>query len=281
MANYFYDPQSPHVSMISAVPSSPASSPSLTSTDQNWGKRYHTSTIPLPEVRAPLPSASFNADPIMLDEPSEDGPVQTGSPVRSSVRRSSLSGPRRTKTTNDALTSKENVPPVPSTALSHILPGFGNHELEHKVLPCFPVKSDGLMRVSCQTVRDLMKGHFDDRVSGFQIVDCRFAYEHEGGHTHDQAEAGHRRRGPRRHLRGGHPAEGRAQVRRVDRPVRPAAGAVRAGALWRGARPPPHQADHRRPVQDPSARRHPSDRQRRDRPRHLLRRSAGAARRGS
>lgn len=182
MANYFYDPQSPHVSMISAVPSSPASSPSLTSTDQNWGKRYHTSTIPLPEVRAPLPSASFNADPIMLDEPSEDGPVQTGSPVRSSVRRSSLSGPRRTKTTNDALTSKENVPPVPSTALSHILPGFGNHELEHKVLPCFPVKSDGLMRVSCQTVRDLMKGHYDDRVSGYQIVDCRFAYEHEGGH---------------------------------------------------------------------------------------------------
>lgn len=182
MANYFYDPQSPHISMISAVPSSPVSSPSLASADQTWSKRYHVSTIPLPDVRAQPSSASFNADPVMLDEPCEDGLVQTGSPVRSSVRRSSLSGPRRTKTTNDVLISKENVPPVPTTALSHIVPGFGTHELEHKVLPCFPVKSDGLMRVSCQTVCDLMKGRFDDRISGFQIVDCRFAYEHEGGH---------------------------------------------------------------------------------------------------
>lgn len=187
MASYFFDPQSPHVSTItSAVPSSPMSSPSLGAADQvPWNHRASAPLVP--------PSSSrqdFEADLHGLDDScDETALIQQcgGSPVRSSVRRSTLAVPRRIKTMTEALGAKENVPPGPlsssSTSLStHSIPGFGSHEMDHKILPCFPVKCDGLMRVTPQTVSELMQGHYDDRISGFQIVDCRFAYEHEGGH---------------------------------------------------------------------------------------------------
>lgn len=60
--------------------------------------------------------------------------------------------------------------------------GFGEIEMEGKILPCHPVKDDGLLRVSTNTVKALLRGDYQDKISGFHIVDCRFDYEYSGGH---------------------------------------------------------------------------------------------------
>lgn len=31
-------------------------------------------------------------------------------------------------------------------------------------------------------VRDLIEGHYSERISRYHIIDCRFGYEYEGGH---------------------------------------------------------------------------------------------------
>ena len=62
------------------------------------------------------------------------------------------------------------------------MPGFGSFEMDSKVLPCFPVKNDGLMRIEPATLADLLRGRYADQIHGFRVVDCRFAYEYEGGH---------------------------------------------------------------------------------------------------
>lgn len=62
------------------------------------------------------------------------------------------------------------------------LPGFGDSEADGKVLPCHKVREDGLMRISAQTLDDLLHGEFDDVIGSFSVIDCRFDYEHAGGH---------------------------------------------------------------------------------------------------
>ncbi|CAO1636546.1 unnamed protein product [Sympodiomycopsis kandeliae] len=62
------------------------------------------------------------------------------------------------------------------------MPGFGASERAGKVLPCFNVKEDGLMRVTPQTLVELMRGGYNDKLESYQIVDCRFGYEFQGGH---------------------------------------------------------------------------------------------------
>lgn len=69
-----------------------------------------------------------------------------------------------------------------SPASAESMPGFGASEKEGKVLPCFNVKDDGLMRVSPQTVTDLLGGKYTNAIASFQLVDCRFEYEYQGGH---------------------------------------------------------------------------------------------------
>ncbi|KAJ9109227.1 hypothetical protein QFC21_000556 [Naganishia friedmannii] len=60
--------------------------------------------------------------------------------------------------------------------------GFGANEMDGKILPCHRVKEDGLVRITHETLRNLLDGHFDDRMSRFHIIDCRFGYEYSGGH---------------------------------------------------------------------------------------------------
>ncbi|CBQ67678.1 related to M-phase inducer phosphatase [Sporisorium reilianum SRZ2] len=69
-----------------------------------------------------------------------------------------------------------------SPASAESLPGFGASEKEGKVLPCFNVKDDGLMRITPHTMTDLLAGKYTNAIMSFQVVDCRFGYEYEGGH---------------------------------------------------------------------------------------------------
>jgi M-phase inducer tyrosine phosphatase len=77
------------------------------------------------------------------------------------------------------------------------LPGFGDNEMDGKILPCHKVKEDGLVRVAPSTVSelvslcaskltvqvsDLLAGKYDDKIKRYHIIDCRFEYEYEGGH---------------------------------------------------------------------------------------------------
>lgn len=61
--------------------------------------------------------------------------------------------------------------------------GFGHKEAQGKILPCFPVKEDGLMRITADTLNNLLSGSYDDHIEQYVIIDCRFEYEYQGGHV--------------------------------------------------------------------------------------------------
>ncbi|KAG7452671.1 uncharacterized protein BT62DRAFT_879078 [Guyanagaster necrorhizus] len=63
------------------------------------------------------------------------------------------------------------------------MPGFGDNELMGKVLPCHRVSEDGLMRITVDTLDDLLDGVYDSQIRDFRIIDCRFDYEYQGGHV--------------------------------------------------------------------------------------------------
>lgn len=62
------------------------------------------------------------------------------------------------------------------------LPGFGQDELEGKILPCHNVKDDGLVRINADTLDALLAGQYDGKMRKCHILDCRFDYEYQGGH---------------------------------------------------------------------------------------------------
>ncbi|KAL7283074.1 hypothetical protein ACG7TL_002498 [Trametes sanguinea] len=62
------------------------------------------------------------------------------------------------------------------------LGGFGDNEALGKILPCHRVREDGLMRINCQTLNDLLDGKYNSRLEKFHVIDCRFDYEYLGGH---------------------------------------------------------------------------------------------------
>ncbi|ORY24381.1 hypothetical protein BCR39DRAFT_323623 [Naematelia encephala] len=63
------------------------------------------------------------------------------------------------------------------------LPGFGDNEMDGKILPCHKVKEDGLVRITVDTLDNLISGKYDDKVRRYHILDCRFDYEYTGGHV--------------------------------------------------------------------------------------------------
>lgn len=62
------------------------------------------------------------------------------------------------------------------------LPGFGDNEVDRKILPCHKVKEDGLVRITAETMDRLLAGEFDSKMKRYHILDCRFDYEYQGGH---------------------------------------------------------------------------------------------------
>lgn len=128
----------------------------------------------------------------------------SGSPIAPTARPRSRPGMLRKPSKDDSsplgygtgkrLKSKqsESLSPVPAgeesgSSLSPYrsaegMPGFGASEREGKILPCFNIKDDGLMRIKPSTLIEVMSGIYNHQMDGFQIVDCRFGYEYEGGH---------------------------------------------------------------------------------------------------
>jgi M-phase inducer phosphatase len=51
-------------------------------------------------------------------------------------------------------------------------------------LPFIDGRHKDLRSISVDTMRSLLMGEFDDCVSSFKIIDCRYPYEYEGGHIH-------------------------------------------------------------------------------------------------
>ncbi|XP_046576862.1 M-phase inducer phosphatase-like [Haliotis rubra] len=49
-------------------------------------------------------------------------------------------------------------------------------------LPTITGRHKDLKSVSPRTVSQLLTGKYDDVISGYQIIDCRYPYEYEGGH---------------------------------------------------------------------------------------------------
>jgi hypothetical protein len=43
-------------------------------------------------------------------------------------------------------------------------------------------KASSVTKISPETLRNLLEGRFNDLISSFKVVDCRFPYEYRGGH---------------------------------------------------------------------------------------------------
>jgi hypothetical protein len=76
----------------------------------------------------------------------------------------------------------QSMHPAPDPSPFKPLLPFGDGEQSGKILPCHSVKHDGLMRITPDTLRSLLSGVYDSQISSYQIIDCRFGFEFEGGH---------------------------------------------------------------------------------------------------
>ncbi|KAG8925071.1 cell division cycle- protein [Tulasnella sp. 408] len=82
----------------------------------------------------------------------------------------------------DAMESKVPDDDEDEVPVANGLPGCRDSETHGKILPCFKVKEDGIVRITPETLESLLRGEYDDHLKAFHIVDCRFDYEFEGGH---------------------------------------------------------------------------------------------------
>ena len=192
MAKFFFSPDSPNASvnhsaaqppfpLIQAnVSSSPVSSPLRDTLGDPFEANPHRSmsiAAPIPQLE-PLALQKDIPDISLEMGDCGDDSVLEGSPVRPPFRQllPRVRGPARAHSV--ALAGERCADVCSSTCL----PGFGTFEQDLKTLPCHPVKCDGLMRITPDTLADLLQGRYSNSIKGFCVVDCRFAYEYEGGH---------------------------------------------------------------------------------------------------
>ncbi|CAE6516537.1 unnamed protein product [Rhizoctonia solani] len=129
-------------------------------------------------------SASITSSALLMGKPindnlgSDDSLCDDGSPARAYATRKAAGPPMR------RLVPSQNERPKQSSPLARVgLPGFGDNEADGKVLPCHRVREDGLMRINCDTLDDLLAGKYNSQISSYTVIDCRFDYEYEGGHV--------------------------------------------------------------------------------------------------
>ncbi|ESK96919.1 m-phase inducer phosphatase 3 [Moniliophthora roreri MCA 2997] len=122
------------------------------------------------------------------DESSFGSAVDMSSPAQQYAKRQQMKTIRRCDGTDDfrpltgatAMVLNESSPS--SKFMGPGMPGFGDNEAHGKALPCHRVSEDGLMRITAETLDQLLSGQFEAKIHGFHIIDCRFDYEYQGGH---------------------------------------------------------------------------------------------------
>jgi len=73
--------------------------------------------------------------------------------------------------------------PLSQPISSHTLPEVElDYEMYQPKLPRISSDLCGVNTISCETVARLLKGEYSDDFDKILIVDCRFEYEHKGGH---------------------------------------------------------------------------------------------------
>ncbi|KAF8326000.1 uncharacterized protein EI90DRAFT_3018747 [Cantharellus anzutake] len=120
------------------------------------------------------PAHNLGEDSFELTEEEADASFDMNSPAhRSLIARKENVGRLGHHMPSPLVTGK----PVPG------LPGFGDCEADGKILPCHKVREDGLMRITPKTLHDLIQGHYSMQIGSYIVIDCRFDYEHNGGHV--------------------------------------------------------------------------------------------------
>ncbi|KIY51022.1 hypothetical protein FISHEDRAFT_37680 [Fistulina hepatica ATCC 64428] len=140
----------------------------------------------------PAPRRAFSAliPSTSLNNPSSDesfDSMDSSSPAQAYAKRQKVKTIRRCDGTEDfrPLTGASAMVKMESPItkmLSPGMPGFGDNEMAGKILPCKRVSDDGLMRISVQTLNDLLDGAYDSQIADYHVIDCRFDYEYNGGH---------------------------------------------------------------------------------------------------
>ncbi|KAF8626305.1 hypothetical protein AX15_004975 [Amanita polypyramis BW_CC] len=120
------------------------------------------------------------------EESSMDG-LDMSSPAQAYTKRQQVRTLRRRDGTEDfrPLTGASPVCNRESPSAKFLapgLPGFGDNEAHGKILPCHKVSEDGLMRINCKTLDNLLDGKYNSKIANFMVIDCRFDYEYNGGH---------------------------------------------------------------------------------------------------
>lgn len=140
----------------------------------------------LPQRLGPMRRANSMFCDQNMREGSDDESEFEGSPSIPDIRRR-YGRPQLPRVDGSPNKNRSSVPhaikPVrPIRAESSGLPGFGENEVQGKILPCHTSKEDGLVRISPQTLRDVLDGHYSHKMKRYHIIDCRFDYEFDGGH---------------------------------------------------------------------------------------------------
>ncbi|KAF5331106.1 hypothetical protein D9619_006032 [Psilocybe cf. subviscida] len=182
---------------LSAYPDLPSASAHSNGKNAHLDAGHPRGGIPVRRAFSAFLPPSIYTDPEPEDDAESsfdgDGGVDMSSPAQAYSRRQQGKTIRRCDGTEDfrpltgavASPAKARMINQDSPSAKFMaagLPGFGDNEAHGKILPCHRVTEDGLMRISSHTLDGLLDGKFDDKITDFHVIDCRFDYEYIGGH---------------------------------------------------------------------------------------------------
>ncbi|KAF9069701.1 hypothetical protein BDP27DRAFT_1222082 [Rhodocollybia butyracea] len=155
------------------------------SDDKSNDSRFPPARRAFSAMIAPAPSSPFGES---SGDSSFDMSGEMSSPAQAYAKRQQMRTIRRCDGTDDfrpltgatAMIMQES--PSSKFMVAGGMPGFGDNESNGKVLPCHRVTDDGLMRITAETMDQLLDGAFEDQIRDYFVIDCRFDYEFAGGH---------------------------------------------------------------------------------------------------
>ncbi|KAJ4488016.1 hypothetical protein J3R30DRAFT_881327 [Lentinula aciculospora] len=160
--------------------------PALSSADfKSNDDRFPPTRRAFSAMLPPAPSSPLGES---SGDSSFDMSADLSSPAQAYAKRQQMKTIRRCDGTDDfrpltgATAMIMNESPSSKFMVAGGMPGFGDNETHGKILPCHRVADDGLMRITTETMDQLLDGSFDHTIRDFHIIDCRFDYEYAGGH---------------------------------------------------------------------------------------------------